>query len=717
MALLKDTPLSTAWPGPEGGTLGTVSENAPYGDAGYTLKNAPETAAWPPTYSALAPANAVLDSFSGTLANWINPAASPMQISGGVAIPVNVGGGGMFWNGTSPTWYDGEAYFTMPTAPGGTNKAYLRWRAKNSARSGAPVDNSTWSGYFCEINIGANTLKCFKYDGIGSPIQIGSTVTLTGLLAPALAAGDSFWVAHVGATITMYRKPSGGSYAVVLRASDNDYSDGWHGPEVDGNVGTIDNYGGGVVTVVNPPPALGSALPARMPETVGNVYYVDAVNGNDTRTSTQAQSTATPWQTIQKAIDSVGGTSCFIRVRGTLSGAPTDYTVTNGVVGRFEPSRGNGSGNLLNPCTIEAMPASTGTGVRRGKGWFENVRILSSTNGGTGNAGWMMFFLDRTKGLRIRGFEMTTPMVLATPSSTAAAGIMQNPDGIEICQNLIHHTYGHGFGGFSPNSSSDTAYLAPNLAWGQNIYIIDNEFHHIAENNGALATMTFDPSTGGGYYRRGTHPLYIGGNSQESDSVDHRWRNIVIANNIFHDNRWGKEMEIGNATLNVYVVNNTSYRHGQGSSPQTVGGNDEIIYGLGQGLLHFGVGGLYQSYEVHYVNNIVKDAIGYAISGGAGQYSVFNNEAHNNLAHGCRSDNGGMYNDWRGATDSTSRTYTKGPQLLVGDPLFTNAAAGDFSLGALSPAKGTADSAYCPPYDFFGTLRSASTPSMGAVGA
>lgn len=55
MAALKDTPLSTPWPGPEGGTLKTVSLNAPYGNSGQTLRNTPLSAPWPPVYGTTQP--------------------------------------------------------------------------------------------------------------------------------------------------------------------------------------------------------------------------------------------------------------------------------------------------------------------------------------------------------------------------------------------------------------------------------------------------------------------------------------------------------------------------------------------------------------------------------------------------------------------------------------------------------------------------------------
>jgi len=70
---LKDVPLNTAWPGPEGGTLGSVSENALYGTGGTALKDTPITALWPPTFSSGGGGGGT--TFASALTAWVADAA------------------------------------------------------------------------------------------------------------------------------------------------------------------------------------------------------------------------------------------------------------------------------------------------------------------------------------------------------------------------------------------------------------------------------------------------------------------------------------------------------------------------------------------------------------------------------------------------------------------------------------------------------------------
>lgn len=71
------------------------------------------------------------------------------------------------------------------------------------------------------------------------------------------------------------------------------------------------------------PTVPGSALPPRLAESTGTVYYVDNTTGNDSRSEGQAQNEATPWATIQKAINTItaqnhtGGPKVMVKATGT----------------------------------------------------------------------------------------------------------------------------------------------------------------------------------------------------------------------------------------------------------------------------------------------------------------------------------------------------------------------------------------------------------------
>lgn len=68
--------------------------------------------------------------------------------------------------------------------------------------------------------------------------------------------------------------------------------------------------------------ASGSEVPTRLAESTGTVYYVDNTTGNDSRNETQAQNEATPWATIQKAINTItvqshsGGVKVMVKATG-----------------------------------------------------------------------------------------------------------------------------------------------------------------------------------------------------------------------------------------------------------------------------------------------------------------------------------------------------------------------------------------------------------------
>jgi hypothetical protein len=84
-----------------------------------------------------------------------------------------------------------------------------------------------------------------------------------------------------------------------------------------------------------PPPSSGSALPARLPESTGTVFYA-STSGSDSNPGTQAA----PWRTIQKALNTLtAGQKALIRA-GT-------YT---------EDLRFDRTGTASAPITIEAYP-------------------------------------------------------------------------------------------------------------------------------------------------------------------------------------------------------------------------------------------------------------------------------------------------------------------------------------------------------------------------
>lgn len=88
-------------------------------------------------------------------------------------------------------------------------------------------------------------------------------------------------------------------------------------------------------------------------------YYVNITTGNDTRTSTQAQSPSTPWQTLQKATNTITGPACFIVAHSTTHYAGVQ--VING--GNLASATGYAvfRCDTLNGCILDGNSGPNGT--------------------------------------------------------------------------------------------------------------------------------------------------------------------------------------------------------------------------------------------------------------------------------------------------------------------------------------------------------------------
>ena len=164
-------------------------------------------------------------------------------------------------------------------------------------------------------------------------------------------------------------------------------------------------------------------------------------------------------------------------------------------------------GNASNPITLQPYPG-------------EHVIL-------TAPAGEHALLVYRGGGIRIRGFEVTTP-----------AGIdgikIESARDVEVVDCEIHHTGGQGIlvagTGTSPATTS-------------NVQIWNNRFH---DNGG-------DPT----FY---DHSIYWGGVGSNSDGIDHTTYGGVIANNLFYNQPNGFQLQIGSQADGVIVTNNTFYR-------------------------------------------------------------------------------------------------------------------------------------------------------------
>jgi hypothetical protein len=172
----------------------------------------------------------------------------PVSIASGQAAGTSSGGGAV-WNAASFT--DLEVYATLPVLPGAAHSTSLQWRVQNQARNGLPPSGFDYSGYILEVY--SNQVQLEKYDGNSAPVVLQ-------ILPVTPAAGDSYGITDIGSTITVYQRPSGGSWAQIGNPTvDGSYTSGYIGFNLGDGTGRLDDFGGGPVTVSAP---VNTRLPA-----------------------------------------------------------------------------------------------------------------------------------------------------------------------------------------------------------------------------------------------------------------------------------------------------------------------------------------------------------------------------------------------------------------------------------------------------------------------
>ena len=449
-----------------------------------------------------------------------------------------------------------------------------------------------------------------------------TTGTWTGSTPMAFARA---WERCVSGTCTPIAGATAGTYTVALADVGATLR---HAVTASNTVGTAvarSTQTTAVQAPAQPAANLGTALPTRMPESAGTNYYVDGSRGSDSNPGTLTA----PWRTIEKAFSSVGLSGSIINVRaGTYQGQ-------HQFIGRY--------GNASNPITLQPYPG-------------EHVHL-------TAPAGEHALLVYRGGGIRIRGFEVTTP-----------AGIdgikIESARDVEVVDCEIHHTGGQGIlvagTGTSPATTS-------------NVQIWNNRFH---DNGG-------DPT----FY---DHSVYWGAVSNNFDGVDHTIYGGVIANNLFYNQPTGRQLQIGSQADGLIVTNNTFYRP-YATNPYA-----------GSAVQFYGEGTPYDTRNVVVVNNLITYSAKYGVHGSGGGGLMSTNLVRNNLAYG--NANTDFLSYW-GSTDRI--LFQLGPNITGQNPLFANPGGADFRLQAGSPAIGKADPAYAPPNDFDGRARSG-TPDLGA---
>jgi hypothetical protein len=385
-----------------------------------------------------------------------------------------------------------------------------------------------------------------------------------------------------------------------------------------------------VVVAAPPTGTLGSRLPSRIAQSTGGQYYVDGVNGNDANAGT----VSAPWRTINKAWQTVATTGSTINVRaGTYSG---------------QVNLTNRTSSSSNPITVRAYPG-------------ESVKLTHTV------AEYPAVFVSNSTGVRIQGFEIT---------GSRGDGIkVANAADVEIVGNSIHDNAMQGVLVGGSGSSG--------LTYSKNVQLWGNRFYR----NGG-----YWPG-GSTYYQVGTHSIYYGNTTSNTDGIRHGAVGGVIANNLFFDQPYGFHIQVGSQNDGLIITSNTFDNAYQ---PDTRAGNAVQIYAENNA---------FATKNVVVTNNIIVNNANRGVHG-AGP-TLTGNVVRYNLAF----DNplGDFVPVW-----GSSTLFTVGPGNISGsDPRFVSQTGKDYRLQSSSPAIGRGDPAYAPSVDFAGRARDA-TPDLGA---
>ena len=180
------------------------------------------------------PTTPVLDTFSGTLASWTNPifGGTAVTISGGQLAGTGASDNAASW--TSPfSSGDQEVYYEVPTYVASVISLFFLIQAPGITCYAAEV-------------VGDGTCRIRRFNnGVQTNLDTGSLT---------MASGDSFGASKVGATISIYQKPSAGAWTLIDSIVDVAplSGPGQIGLDMIGTLMRFDNFGGGNVSGAQP---------------------------------------------------------------------------------------------------------------------------------------------------------------------------------------------------------------------------------------------------------------------------------------------------------------------------------------------------------------------------------------------------------------------------------------------------------------------------------
>jgi hypothetical protein len=427
-------------------------------------------------------------------------------------------------------------------------------------------------------------------------------------------------------------------------------------------------------TATPAPSSLGSALPAPLPASTGASYYVDGANGDDSHTAAQAQSPATPWRTVQHALDVVGetaatgapGPTIYIRSGGSVitadgPGSATPYTSQYLYVQGIWPD--------TSPLTITNYP---------GERVLLNSELISGSY--AANVRIHGTFVNGQPGIVV---DQSYPVLHAGNDGVALIGVRDyEVSGLEIRNSQSQGVYVGSDGTHRVSSA--------------NVQVVGNYIH----NTGCYTCAPNDPN-------RSDAPLghdsgiYFGGTDQgQTPGVD----GGLIANNVI-THSFDFNIALHNAPWSTFVVNNTLDGWGAaGPPPQN------------QQPISFSTPYYPASIEISssVPDEYPKDVVIKNNVGSNSYYGIYYYMVAGTGATGISEDHNLFFNEkvaLRKSPQPTGMTY--GNDVLGSDPEWTAASSTRYALASASPAVAAGDAAFTPATDFYGRART--TADLGAL--
>jgi hypothetical protein len=308
------------------------------------------------------PTTPILDTFSGTLANFTTPwrggGTTALQITGGQLVPVTDGS----WSDAAyntPCGPDCEVYADVTTVVAD------HWFFIRSP--GPPSGSYNVDGY--AVGWEAGTLYIQRFTA--------GTGTVLNSVAMALSSGDGLGCRVTGNRITAWKRSGPtGAWAKMLETSDSTYAAAGY-IAVETPSGAYDNFGGGAFGTVNPPVNVTAAAGAAT-ASGGTAALASSV------TATTGLATAS------------GGTASL---RATYLAATGLATAGGGTATATSGAGGSASGGLATAAggtTSLAVTLSAASGVATASGGTASeARTLQATAGAASASGGAVSFAPR----------------------------------------------------------------------------------------------------------------------------------------------------------------------------------------------------------------------------------------------------------------------------------------------------------------------------------